>query len=924
MTFGTVATLMARDAVPDPQINIRNCFCKFSRKNSVTPGYRMNPLRAACLFAAHSLSAFVAAADAEPLRLIDLGGPAHQIGGRSWEAGPTSLGKELSQFENQAVPLTPPVSGGIARMIRSSLWNGGGRNHLRIDGLPEGDLTVFLYVWEDNNRTTWSGFLNGRETIANHDSGPGGTWHRLGPWHTLPREGAIELTSTGGAANWSGLEIWPGRIEMHPSDLPVEPPKEATAGQIHFKEVIAPILSRHCVECHNPSDAKGELDLTTARGAAEAIVAGIAARSELWVQVDDGEMPKKRPPLTDAEQRLLEEWIDGGAEWSDEPVDPYLATSSHRAGYDWWSLQPVKPQPLPETGNTEWPRNEVDRFILQKLENASLQPGAEADLRTLARRVSFDLTGLPPEPQSLEDLIRDERPDGYERYVDGLLASPAFGEHWARHWLDVIRFGETQGFERNRIRENAWRFRDWVVRAFNSDMPYDEFVRLQLAGDVLRPDDLDTLVATGYHVAGTWDQVGHNEGSQAMRQVVREEHLEDLVGTLSQTFLGLTVQCARCHDHKFDPIPQKDYFRMAALIGGVHQQEKERGGIGLKASEQQPGFSGAAHVPHFRQPDVFHVLNRGNFTEPGEVVTPGGLTGLRVPEPDFELQEDAPEAERRRRLADWITRADHPLTSRVIANRLWHYLFGAGLVDTPSDFGFNGGQPSHPELLDWLAGTLVDDEWRMKPMIRRLVTSTTYRQRSGAENEAAMAVDSGNRLVWRAPLKRLSAEQARDSMLAVSGTLDRRPGGPSFRDVKVKLENNHEFTDAIAGVPPENRRRTLYRLWASSGGHPLLECLDAAAPGVTLPRRASTITPLQALSLMNDPLCIFAAENFAKRLRAEAGDDPRAQIRRGWALAFGRSPIEIELNESAAFLEAHGLEQTCLVLFNANEFLFLR
>jgi hypothetical protein len=871
------------------------------------------------LGAAISLSGLAGAG--EPLRLIDLGGPARLIDGRPWQAGPASLGKEMSQFDSQNVTLDPPLAGEMARMIRSSLWNGGGRNFLRIDGLPEGDLSVFLYVWEDNHAETWSASLNGVETVKNHNSGPGGSWHRLGPWHTSARDGAIELTSRGGAANWSGLEIWPGHLDQHPG---TPPPKEPSAGQLHFTKVIAPILSRHCVECHNSSDLKGDINLTTAQGAAEAIVAGDSSRSELWVQVEDDDMPKKRPPLGDDEKRLLKEWIDAGAEWSDEPVDPYLASTSHRAGYDWWSLQPLNDPPAPEVKRGDWARDEVDTFVLARLENLDLQPAPQADMRTLARRVSFDLTGLPPAPEAVEELVRDGGMEAYDRYVDELLASPAFGEQWARHWLDVIRFGESQGFERNRIRENAWRFRDWVVQAFNEDLPYDAFVRQQIAGDVLRKDDLNALIATGFHVSGTWDQVGHNEGSQAMRLVAREEHMEDLVGTLAQTFLGLTVQCARCHDHKFDPIPQTDYYRMAALIGGVHQRDKEREGIQIAASDRQPDFKGVAHVPHFQQPKVFHLLARGNPAEPGAVVVPGALTSIKSIEAELDLNEDSNEGERRRRLGEWLTRPEHPLTSRVMVNRLWHHVFGAGLVDTPSDFGFNGGQPSHPELLDRLASDFVKGGWKMKPMIRRLVRSSTYLQQSGVRNDAAMAVDGGNRLLWRAPLKRLTAEEARDSMLMVSGMLDRKLGGPGFRDVQVKLGNNHEFTDAVSDVPPEHRRRTLYRLWANSGGHPLLESLDCAAPGVALPRRAATITPLQALSLMNDPLAAFSAEHFAKRLRAEAGEEKDAQLRHGWALAMGRVPTAEELSDLRVFLDEHGLEQTCLVIFNSNEFLFLK
>lgn len=699
---------------------------------------------------------------------------------------------------------------------------------------------------------------------------------------------------------------------------------ESGEAEVYFDEKIAPVLSRHCVECHQPSDAKGDIDLTTRGGAAEALVAGDAEDSELWLQVADDSMPKKRPPLSDEEKRLLREWIDGGAVWSDKPVDLYLASSAFRAGYDWWSLQAVKVPPAPEVKLREWVRDPLDGFILEGLERAGLQPAPRAELRVLARRVSYDLTGLPPDPEAVAALERAGSPEAYEAFVDGLLASPAFGEHWARRWLDVIRFGESQGFERNRIRENAWRFRDWVVQAFNDDLPYDDFVRQQIAGDVLRKDDLNAWIATGFHVAGTWDQVGHQEGSEAMRKVAREEHLEDLVGTLGQTFLGLSVQCARCHDHKYDPIPQADYFRMAALIGGVRQLDREREGMKLEGSARQPEFRGVAHVPHFQEPGNFHILARGNPAEPGAAVEPGALTGIRIVPGDLGLDESATDEERRKRLAEWLTRPDHPLTARVMVNRLWHHVFGAGLVMTPSDFGLNGGLPSHPGLLDQLASDFVESGWKVKAMIRRMVTSSTYQQMSAVGNEKAMELDGGNRLLWRAPMRRLAAEEVRDAMLMVAGVLDRKLGGPSFRDVEVKLGNNHEFTTAIPDVPEENRRRTVYRLWANSGGHPFLESLDCAAPGVAAPRRTATITPLQALSMLNDPLAAFSAERFAGRLRAEAGGNVDDQLRRGWELAMARQPSAEELADLRAFAEAHGLEQACLVIFNSNEFVFLK
>ena len=354
------------------------------------------------------------------------------------------------------------------------------------------------------------------------------------------------------------------------------------------------------------------------------------------------------------------------------------------------------------------PRNDIDRFVLARLEARGLHPAPEADRRTLIRRLSFDLIGLPPEPGDVERFVADTAADAYERLVDRLLASPHYGERWGRHWLDVVRFGESEGFERNHVRDNAWRYRDWVVQAFNRDLPYDEFVRQQIAGDVLHPNDLGALIATGYHVCGTWDEVAHYEGSAEMQKATRFDELEDLVGTLGQTFLGLTINCARCHDHKFDPISQKEYYQVAALLGGVNQEKEERSKIALAATAGQPGFSGVAHVIVPRQPPPYAVLERGDYRKPGEVVSPAGLKALSGLSADFGLAPDAPEARRREALARWLTDPRNPLTARVFVNRLWYHHFGQGLVETPSDFGFNGGRPSHPELLDYLASRFME------------------------------------------------------------------------------------------------------------------------------------------------------------------------------------------------------------------------
>ncbi|MDE2508420.1 MAG: DUF1549 domain-containing protein, partial [Planctomycetota bacterium] len=330
-------------------------------------------------------------------------------------------------------------------------------------------------------------------------------------------------------------------------------PRDSASSKV-FDAEIAPILARHCLECHGRSLRKGKLALATARAAfagganGPVIVPGKPDESPLLEYIDSGEMPRDRPPLSDSEKQRLRRWIADGARWGTEEIDPFLVTTERRGGYDWWSLQPVRDPAPPSVRDARWVRNDVDRFVLARLEASGLHPAPEADRRTLIRRLSFDLIGLPPEPDDVERFLADTAADAYERLVDRLLASPGYGERWGRHWLDVVRFGESEGFERNHVRDNAWRYRDWVIQAFNRDLPYDEFVRDQIAGDVLHPDRLDALIATGYLVCGTWDEVAHYEGSSEMQKATRFDELEDLVGTLGQTFLGLTINCARCHD----------------------------------------------------------------------------------------------------------------------------------------------------------------------------------------------------------------------------------------------------------------------------------------------------------------------------------------------------------------------------------------
>ncbi len=708
---------------------------------------------------------------------------------------------------------------------------------------------------------------------------------------------------------------------------------------VSFDQQVAPLLAGRCLSCHNATDKKGGLNLldeASARAGGEsgaAIDAGKSDESRLWERIAADEMPPKQP-LSAEEKDVVRRWIDDGAIWGTNPIDPFRYSTDDRAGYDWWSLKPIQRPESPTIDNANWARNEIDLFVLSKLEAAGLAPAEQADGRILLRRLYFDVIGLPPilkrdggkwreETLGLEvdvDSFADD-PATYAAVVDALLESPHYGERWGRHWLDVVRFGESQGFERNRVRQNAWRYRDWVIEAFNRDMPYDEFLRLQIAGDVLKSDDLDALIATGYLVCGTYDMVGYEMGSAEMKKAVRQDEIEDMVAALGQSMLGLTINCARCHDHKFDPISQREYYQVAALLGGVTQAVDERKGIALKAES----FDGVAHAIIPQQPPTFHVLIRGNSRDPGEVVSPRGLnafSGVGL-SGDFDFEPDAPESERRVALAKWITDARNPLTPRVIVNRVWHYHFGQGIVDSPSDFGFAGGRPSHPELLDSLARRFVDGGWKLKDLHRLILTSATYRQMSNVRSVAAEELDSDNRLLWRANMRRLDGESTRDAMLAASGALNQKLGGPSFYDVDVKLEHDHKFAGPTGEFNDEVNRRTVYRLWARCGNNPLLESLDCPDPSVMLPRRSQTITPVQSLSLLNNRLIEQCAERFAERIRGQAGEDVDRQVDVLYRLLLLRSPEPRELELASSFVQQQTLLQLCVVMLNTNEFLFV-
>jgi hypothetical protein len=714
------------------------------------------------------------------------------------------------------------------------------------------------------------------------------------------------------------------------------------------------------------------LDLTRREGAltggdsGPALVAGKPSASLLLARVKAKAMPPKdRSPLSADQQDRLRAWIAAGAKWSSDPIDPFLYTSDRRAGYNWWSLEPLAKVEPPEVKDARWAAHPIDRFILHRLEQEGLSPSPEANPATLIRRLSFDLTGLPPTPEEVEDFVQSSLRTPHSALpalVDRLLDSPHYGERWARHWLDLVRYGESQGFERNKFRESVWKYRDFVVEAFNSDLPYDDFIRWQIAGDVLEPDNPLAVIASGLLALGPYDLTAYNNGTPDMRAFAREEELEGLVATIGQAFLGLTINCARCHDHKFDPVTQKEFYRFSAALGGTYQGDERESLSGrgreltqekiaalrreidsLDAAQRSRRESvirllegGPVHTTVPKQPGPWRILTRGDFRQPGEVVLPGGIAAVSGASADWQLAGDAPEAERRKALARWIADPKNPLTPRVIVNRLWGHHFGQGLVPTPSDFGFQGGRPSHPELLDWLAAQLVhpasvepsgrrashEQAWSLKRIQRLIVTSAAYRQSSRMQADAAK-VDADNRLVWRRAAQRLEAETLRDAVLAVSGELDRRIGGPGYRDFKVTSAGNNETYTVFEAVGGEFNRRSLYRTCVRTGTSPFLDVLDCPDPSVTTPKRSVTSTPLQALTLLNSKFMEHNAQKFAERVARETSSEVPAQVRRAYSLAFSRPATAEEATVGERFVAQHGLTQFCLVLFNANEFLYV-
>lgn len=971
-----------------------------------------------------------------------------------------------------------------------------------------------------------------------------------------------------------------------------------------FDRTIAPILAGRCLECHSGVKPDGGLDLSfrekAIRGgdSGPAFISGKLQDSLIWQRIESGEMPPKHP-LPEDERQVLRTWLEAGGRWGTDPIDPYRFSTTSRAGYDWWSFQPFRalepPKGDPDT--QAWVRNGIDAFIFEKLKEKGLRPSAPADPRTLIRRVYFDLIGLPPTPEVIEKFSGDPSEEHYQKIVDELLSSPQYGERWGQHWLDVVRYGESGGFERNEPRKNSWPYRDWVIQALNADMPYDEFVRAQLSADLLDPG-IEGAAASGFLVAGVHNTVVGS--SERMRKLARQDELEELAGTVGQTFLGLTIQCARCHSHKFDPVSTEEYYQFISALDGVNHGEREfvdpmsatrgaqlreqielderilremldriqkqtalqvlnsdrksknipqpiaawdfehdlrdqvgsahgeakggarieggklvlngkdafvktaslnklltektfeawvvlddldqRGGgvmtvesnsggtfdsivygeqeakrwmagsdsfmrtqsfsgteeleaidrpiqvaisysgdgvvtgyrngvaygksyrtglqrfpeneshiafgirhspaggnrmfagkilraklydralspeeISASASTSEPAYISESELVERMNPEdlneyrrlreeiselrgdlkrltdeekqkVYAVVGgplepmrvhlRGDVTNLANEVTPGGVRAVAISTADFGIDANATDRERRLKLAAWMTDPQNTLFQRVITNRIWHYHFGAGIVETPNDFGFNGGRPSHPELLDWLTAQFKNYGMRWKPLHRLIVLSSTYRQTSVVDSES-IRVDAGNRWLWRFTPHRLEGETLRDALLAASGLLDVTPGGPGFQDVTVTPNNGTTYYEPIDTIETGFRRRTIYRFIPRGGRSAILDTFDCPDPSVTTPRRPVTTTPLQALSLMNNAFVLDASEHLAERAVRETSGNEKNQIQRVWQLILGRPPDDREMELSMGLIHEHGLSALSRALFNSNEF----
>jgi hypothetical protein len=661
----------------------------------------------------------------------------------------------------------------------------------------------------------------------------------------------------------------------------------AAGDNVDFGRDIQPILAERCFRCHGPKKQEGGLRLDVRRRAmvggdsGPVIVARAAPRSDLLARITSADIARRMPPagerLTAKQIGLLKAWIENGAPWPDE-------LAGKETFDDHWSFRPVKRPDAPIVKAKERVRNPIDAFILDKLEKHEWTLSREADRRSLIRRLHLDLIGLPPTPEEADAFVKEPRPDAYERLVDRLLASPHFGERWGRHWLDLARFAESDGYENDNLRKDAWRFRDWVIDAVHRDLPFDQFTILQLAGDLLAKPTTDEFIAAGFHRHTLW-----NSAASADKEEFRTRAIKDRADTTAAVWMGLTLGCAKCHSHKYDPISQREYYQLYAFFNNTDNHD-----LPLPESKDKIMTLRAATRPT-------HVHLRGNFLQKGDQVVPA--TPAFLPP----LQARGKTADRLD-LANWLIDPRHPLTARVAVNHFWQHLFGYGLVPSPENFGVNGERPSHPELIDWMASEFVRLKWSRKAMLRTIVLSTTYRQTSilaPALAAESAKLDPDNRLLSRQNRYRVDAEIVRDLALATSGLLDRKLGGPSIVPPFPEGLLAQRFqAEALRMPTKEHHRRGVYIHVQRTLTYPMLAAFDVADGNQPCLRRDRSTTPMQALTMLNDPVFTEAAQALGARLRKSNGDRDE-RLRFGFQLCLGRSPNARELSVLGDLVETH-------------------
>lgn len=785
-------------------------------------------------------------------------------------------------------------------------------------------------------------------------------------------------------------------------------PAVASADEVDFATVVQPLLAKRCYSCHGPDKQEGGIrfdqrpTLLEAADSGETPVApGDSNHSELIRRVestdDSGRMPPEGAPLKQEEITALRQWIDAGAEYA-----PH------------WAFQPVQHRLPPEVERRELLNRPLDAFVQRKLEDKGLALSPEAPAADLIRRVYLDTIGLPPSPEALAEHVSNWGPESYARLVERLLADPAFGDRWARNWLDVVRYAETNSFERDGVKPNAWKYRDYVIRAMNSDKPYDQFIKEQIAGDELDEVTSETLTATAYYRLGIWD----DEPADPLQ--ARFDEYDDLVTTTGQAFLALTINCARCHDHKIDPIPQVDYYALVAFMRDVttygtrgdqtannqieltgkeladqyarlneqiKQLSKRLHKIEQDAIVKMPGpdqrategderatvlkeklknylsADEASEYDALQQqkrdaqrelerlppreavlglakcdptPPPTHVLLRGSPHNPGDEVAPGfpQLISSQVPQLP-PVKDGATTAGRRRVLAEWLASEDNWLTARVMVNRVWQHYFGRGIVRSPNNFGLMGDRPTHPQLIDFLATQLMEHDWSLKWLHQEILLSSTYRQAS-ADRAEGSEIDPDNNLFWRQSVRRLSAEQLRDSVLAVTGQLNEQQFGESFFPTlsrEVLASQSQPGAGWGQSSPADQARRSVYIRIKRSLPVPMLAAFDFPETDISCEARFLTTQPGQALGMLNSQWMQEQAAALYARVLREAGNEVHAQAARAIELVTSQPADQRDANELVElakrlqkrypFDEPQAGRAMCLAALNINQFLYI-